>query len=905
MDSVKYRIRTAGIAGKYLRVCFPDNDFTAKKQLQHVSKKHDGVAYLLPLEKRYVEELEIMNFEFSNGLKKWINEIRVTESRKVTVKNIPKLGGTLYPYQLQGVNFIDRKNGRALIADEMGLGKTVQALAWLQLRKPDCLPALVICPSSLKINWEREAEKWTTGMDIEVLFGQTPKEIEGNLIIINYDVLPYWMEELKRIELSTIIADECFPEGTKILTPNGFKNIEDINVGDTVYNALGTGKVENIGVRKDYCIKLHLSNGNSIKVTPNHLFFTDDGWIPAKNLLGKNILDKSNIFYILSNSLEQKIFDYEKEKITKKMRMVRKRVPSNLSQKKILQHILLSEMENEPTRNKRKVIISRKIRKNKYCIKKSTCKKPQHSKNGIFANEGKQSNAQYRDGRENERNFKIKRTLSTNTNRRQWSTITKTTKSPLGSFRYRVGSRIPYQNKTTQKFGIPNLLQSRYSFAKSQNMDRSRWVGTHFTKNKTKGQEKRKLTESIRVERITFPKRGNNEEFGKSTVYNLQVSGHPSYYAEGFLVHNCHYIKNNKALRTKAFKRLVKTVPYLVALTGTPIENRPIEIFNILFALDNNIFPNYFVFTKRYCGAKPGAFGWDVNGASNTGELNRILTDTVMIRRKKKDVLKELPAKQIAKVTLEINNRLDYQKAENEFIQYLKDRFQSYSTDLDDQVKKELRQYAKDHEIEIEDEELSANDLNRIKQEKIKGAKNAPMFAKIETLKQLAVQGKLDQIIDWIETFLESDEKLVVFAIHRKVIDTLTKHFPEAVKIDGSVSMSNRQKAVDAFQSNPKVRLLIGNIKAAGVGITLTAASNVAIIQFPWSPGELVQASDRVHRISQTKQVTIWHLVGKNTIEEKIIDILVKKEKVINEVLDGEFRENESILGELIKSYRK
>ena len=189
--------------------------------------------------------------------------------------------------------------------------------------------------------------------------------------------------------------------------------------------------------------------------------------------------------------------------------------------------------------------------------------------------------------------------------------------------------------------------------------------------------------------------------------------------------------------------------------------------------------------------------------------------------------------------------------------------------------------------------------------EKLRSSTTAPILSQIEILKQLSIQGKLNQIVDWIETFLESGQKLVVFAIHTKTIDYLMKQFPTAVKIDGSVSQKQRQNAVDKFQHDPDTRLFVGNIHAAGIGITLTAASNAAIIEFPWSPGELVQASDRIHRITQTKQVTIWNLVGAETIEERIIDLLKVKENVINHVLDGKTYEDKSILMGLIESYRK
>jgi len=146
---------------------------------------------------------------------------------------------------------------------------------------------------------------------------------------------------------------------------------------------------------------------------------------------------------------------------------------------------------------------------------------------------------------------------------------------------------------------------------------------------------------------------------------------------------------------------------------------------------------------------------------------------------------------------------------------------------------------------------------------------------------------------------------LVVFAIHKRVIKHLKENFPNAVKVDGSVTQKQTQEAVDNFQNDPNIQLFIGNIRAAGVGLTLTAASNVAIIQFPWSPSVLNQAIDRVHRITQKKQVTAWNLVGENTIEERILNILRNKESIISQVLDGEIFEDKSVMMELIESYKE
>jgi SWI/SNF-related matrix-associated actin-dependent regulator 1 of chromatin subfamily A len=326
-----------------------------------------------------------------------------------------------------------------------------------------------------------------------------------------------------------------------------------------------------------------------------------------------------------------------------------------------------------------------------------------------------------------------------------------------------------------------------------------------------------------------------------------------------------HYIKSSKAQRTKAIKKFGKTVPHVIGLTGTPIENRPIEIYNAWKLIDPVGCPNYVYYTQHFCDAHNNGFGITVTGASNTAELNQLLTNSIMIRRKKTDVLKDLPDKIRSFVPLELENRNDYSEAENNFIAFVRKQ-------------KGL--------------------------EAAQRASNAESFAKIEGLKQLAVQGKLKQAIDWITDFLESDQKLVVFATHKFVIEELTEKFSDiAVKIDGSVSMPARQRAVDQFQTNKDIKLFIGNIQAAGVGITLTAASNVAFLELPWTPGAVLQAEDRCHRIGQKNAVTVYFLLSQNTIEEKLAQIIDSKRIVIDSVLDGQDTPSENLLTEIMKQY--
>ncbi len=328
-----------------------------------------------------------------------------------------------------------------------------------------------------------------------------------------------------------------------------------------------------------------------------------------------------------------------------------------------------------------------------------------------------------------------------------------------------------------------------------------------------------------------------------------------------------HFIKNSKAQRTKAVLALGKGVPHIIGLSGTPIVNRPVEAINAIKLVDTTVIGSPWKFKQRYCGAYHNGWGWDFSGATNTEELHEKLVNTIMIRRKKADVLTDLPDKIRSFLPMELDNTREYDKAENDFVEWVRG---------------------------------------------IKGDKaaervsNAEQLAKIEALKQLAVKGKLKQAISWIRDFIDTDGKLVVFAVHKFVIDALMKEFGDlAVKVDGSVTGQARQDAVDRFQEDDSCRLFIGNVKAAGVGLTLTAASNVAFLELPWAPGDVSQAEDRCHRIGQKDSVSIYYLLAAGSIEEQIAKLLDKKRKILDKVLDGEETDAGSLLGELMDSYSK
>lgn len=327
------------------------------------------------------------------------------------------------------------------------------------------------------------------------------------------------------------------------------------------------------------------------------------------------------------------------------------------------------------------------------------------------------------------------------------------------------------------------------------------------------------------------------------------------------IMDEAHYIKNPKSNRSVAATKLAAAAEHVIALTGTPMVNRPIEGYPIIKAIDPTIFPDFWSYAQRYCGATHNGFGWDFGGATNKDELHTKLTHRVMVRRKKQDVLRDLPPKLFAHIPIELDNRSEYDRIHDDFIDYLGGS-QTQS--------------------------------------------GAEHLVRIERLKQCAVAGKLNAAIEWISNFLdEGDDKLVVFTTHRATVDRLMDEFGDiAVMVQGGMSTRERDSAVQAFQDDPEVGLFVGNIQAAGTGLTLTAASNVAFLELPWTPGELVQAEDRCHRIGQEDTVNVWYLLAEDTVDEDIAELLDKKRVVIDAIIDGKTVQDTPLVTELLDTYR-
>jgi SWI/SNF-related matrix-associated actin-dependent regulator 1 of chromatin subfamily A len=306
-----------------------------------------------------------------------------------------------------------------------------------------------------------------------------------------------------------------------------------------------------------------------------------------------------------------------------------------------------------------------------------------------------------------------------------------------------------------------------------------------------------------------------------------------------------HYLKNAKAARTKAAAKIMKVIPNNIALTGTPVLNKPIELYAILKCLKATTilkpYDNLRAYAYRYCSAFNGRWGFETGGASNPAELNARLRSTIMIRREKSQVLSQLPDKSYQIIPLEAD--------------------------------KACREICAN---------LSKLDIKLLEEKPELGS-----VGEIAKLRHDLAMAKIDDCITHIKCLLENKNKLVVFAHHRAVITKLQESLRDygCVVFDGSTSASDKNKAVESFQKDEACRVFIGQMQSAGVGITLTAADTVVFVESSWVPGEVEQAVDRCHRIGQKNHVTAQFLTVSGSIDEIMLLAIAKKKKVINKIM--------------------
>ncbi|TXH19506.1 MAG: DEAD/DEAH box helicase [Hyphomicrobiaceae bacterium] len=326
-----------------------------------------------------------------------------------------------------------------------------------------------------------------------------------------------------------------------------------------------------------------------------------------------------------------------------------------------------------------------------------------------------------------------------------------------------------------------------------------------------------------------------------------------------------HAIKNQKAQRTRALLAIEAERKYL--LTGTPVMNRPEDLWTILKYLDPATWHNWYYFVTRYCGAKKGKYQLELEGPSNLEELNERLRTTVMIRRLKSQVLPELPPKmrQIVEIPCSDPAMIEEQN----------------------RVVEDAKQKAIELKALIAQAATHPDDASF--REKVKGLREMiqASIGQLAILRHKTALYKVDPLLHHIANVIE-EHKVIVFAHHRDVLEKLAEPFNADI-IWGGIKDTERQRMATEFCSDGGKRIIVVGIMAGGVGINLTSASHVIFAELDWTPARLSQAEDRAHRIGQKDNVFVQHFVVEGSVDSKIAKIVVNKQEIIDKVVDNHF----------------
>jgi len=311
-----------------------------------------------------------------------------------------------------------------------------------------------------------------------------------------------------------------------------------------------------------------------------------------------------------------------------------------------------------------------------------------------------------------------------------------------------------------------------------------------------------------------------------------------------------HACKSSSTARTKAIKKMSQSISGVLLLTGTPLTNSPKDMWSLCNILWPREFPSESNFLHEFTFGRREWYGWVFKGAKNLNRLHQKLLDLGMIRRRKEDVLQDLPEVQHSVIPLEVP-LTDYRRAENDFLRWL---------------------------------QTEAPHLSR-------GAAKAEEIVKLSYLKQFAGRLKIDGIVDWVKSFLEeSGGKILIGSVHHEFTDTLRSKLKNCIQVDGRNSTKEKQWAFDAFNNDLKYRVLIGNLQAAGTGWSCTSTSDAAVAEYPYVPSDVDQFCGRVTGINRGivgRGSHIRYFTAVGTADEDLCRILQEKSRWAAQVVDG------------------
>ena len=326
------------------------------------------------------------------------------------------------------------------------------------------------------------------------------------------------------------------------------------------------------------------------------------------------------------------------------------------------------------------------------------------------------------------------------------------------------------------------------------------------------------------------------------------------------VIDESHKCKSTKTQQSKFVEGICRGKEYILELTGTPVVNDNTDLIQQLKIMGRlEDFGGYKNYVERFCNGP--------KKASNLRELNWRLWSSCFFRREKAKVLTQLPDKTRQYIEMDITTRDEYRKAEADLINYLR----VYKDKTDKEIEKSMR---------------------------------GEVMVRMGILKAISARGKIKAAAEFIHDVIDGGEKLIVFAFLKEVVQEMKKLFPDAVTVTGEDNVKQKQAAVDAFQNDPECKLIILNYKSGGTGLTLTASSRVAFIEFPWTFSDCEQAEDRAHRNGQKNNVNCYYFLGKDTIDEYMYKVIQTKKDIANGVTGTEDVVKENVVDMAMNLFR-
>jgi hypothetical protein len=366
-------------------------------------------------------------------------------------------------------------------------------------------------------------------------------------------------------------------------------------------------------------------------------------------------------------------------------------------------------------------------------------------------------------------------------------------------------------------------------------------------------------------------------EASKYTIINYDILGKftndillENYY--GIISDECHGLKNIKSLRFKNFEKISNSIKVLWLLTGTPITNKPIDLFTLLKLLNHKLGVNRGFFIARYCGGVRGPFGFTTDGASNLQELREKIK-SVFLRRLKIEVLTELPPKSRTVIPIDLKNQREYKKIVEH---YFNGKYHA--------------------SIDVTSENFNEN------------PESAMALVEMSVIRKFLALEKIKDgtTFELIDNSLEKVNKIVIFTNYSEVVDLLVEQYKfKILVIDGRIKQ-NKQDIAQEFQTNPEKQIIVCNYVAGSVGLDLFAAEIEIMNDLPWNPDTLLQAEDRIYRIGTINAVNILYPTYVNTYDEIMLQVINEKLAIIEQIIDGKLDNvtNISVINEIVSRFK-